>query len=238
MARFVAALRTIVWTPVFYLLTACLVIVAGIALIFSRSAFFAVVSRWGWLQRGCAYWLLGQRVEMEGDLPTGAVFLVMKHESMFETIDLPYLLRRPAIFAKRELFSIPLWGRLASIYGLIPIDRDAGASALRAMRKAALDTIAAGRPLVLFPEGTRVAHGAAPSIRAGFAGLYKMLNLPVIPAAVDSGRLRDGWIRLPGTIRYRFGAPIPPGLPREEAETLAWRGINALNAPDATVATE
>jgi 1-acyl-sn-glycerol-3-phosphate acyltransferase len=50
-----------------------------------------------------------------------------------------------------------------------------------------------------------------------------------VPVAVDSGRLRDGWVRLPGVITYRFGATIPAGLPREEAEARAHAGINALN---------
>jgi len=227
--RLLAALRTLLWTPVFYAGTALLVMAAGAALLVSRPAFFVAVRRWSRFQRWCARCILGQRVRVEGSPPADPAFLVMKHEAMFETIDAPLLFHRPAIFAKRELFAIPLWGRLGQVYGLVPIDRDAGASALRAMRKAALDAVAAGRPLLLFPEGTRVAHGDTPSIRSGFAGLYKLLGLPVVPVAVDSGRLRDGWVRLSGTITYRFGEAIPAGLPREEAEARAHAAINALN---------
>ena len=230
--RPVAALRTLLWTPLFYGGTALLVLAAGAALLMSRPAFFATVRCWSRFQRWCARWLLGQRVRIEGMVPASPAFLVMKHEAMFETIDAPLLLSRPAVFAKRELFAIPLWGPLARIYGLVPIDRDAGASALRAMRRAALEAVAAGRPLLLFPEGTRVRHGDAPSIRSGFAGLYKLLGLPVVPVAVNSGRLRDGWVRLPGIITYRFAEPIPAGLPREEAEARAYAAINALNHAD------
>src|SRR3546814_8992945 len=62
-------------------------------------------------------------------MPDGPFFYVLKHESMFETIDLVCLFPRPAIVAKVELTRIPLWGRLAVAHGIIPVERQAGASA-------------------------------------------------------------------------------------------------------------
>src|SRR3546814_3566233 len=90
-----------------------------------------VATAWSRFHRGCARWLLGQKVRVEGRLEDGPYLYILKHESMFETIDLLCLLDRPAIAAKRELFDIPLWGGIARRYGLIPIERSAGASALR-----------------------------------------------------------------------------------------------------------
>ncbi len=229
MRLLLAAVRTILWTPLFYLGSAVVALLAGLALPFGRRAFDASVRQWGRWQRLCAWLVLGQRVRIEGAWSQRAAFYVFKHEAMFETIEMPMLLPRPVVFAKQELFAIPVWGRLALYYGLIPIERSAGASALRTMRRSALDAIAAGRPVVLLPEGTRVPHGQTPPLRAGFAGLYKILGLPVIPVAVDSGRLKSGWIRLPGTITYRIGEEIPAGLPREEAEARVHAAINALN---------
>ena len=57
--------------------------------------------------------------------------------------------------------------------------------------------IDSGRPLVIFPEGTRVPHGARPPLQSGFAGLYKLLGLPVVPVAVDSGPLYHRWWKRP-----------------------------------------
>lgn len=225
----IAAIRTIIWMPFFYLGSAVVALASGLASLFGRRAFETTVSQWGKWQRGCAWLLLGQRVHMQGTLPTHPVFLVFKHEAMFETIDMPMLLHRPVVFAKQELFSIPIWGPLALKYGLIPIERSAGASALRTMRKSALAAIADGRPVVLLPEGTRVPHGEKPPLRAGFAGLYKILGLPVVPVAIDSGRLKAGWIRLPGIITYHVGEEIPAGLPRDEAEQRVHAAINVLN---------
>lgn len=231
MARtIVAGARTIVWTAAFFIGSLLISIAAATAGNRSRPVLLAIVRGWAIWHRGCARWLVGQQVRIEGDMPDGPAFLVIKHEAMFETIDLLLFLHHPVVFAKRELFSIPLWGMMALRYGLIPIEREAGASALRAMRRAAQAAIAAGRPIVLFPEGTRVPHGQAPSIRSGFAGIYKLLAMPVVPVAVDSGRLfSHGWIRHPGTITYRVGPTIPPHLPRDQAEALAHGAINALN---------
>lgn len=230
MWRTLAMARTIIWTPIFFGGTILLVLMVGIVAPFSRTAMFFVVRLWPRWQRLCARVLLGQRVRVVGTVPTGPAFILLKHEDMFETIDMPLMFRRPAVFAKRELFDIPLWGMLAARYGLIPIEREAGAKALRAMRSAALAAHAAGRPLVLFPEGTRVPHGESPPLRAGFAGLYKLLGLPAVPIALDSGRLKRGWVRYSGTITYQVGPVIPPGLPREQAEAAAHAAINALNA--------
>jgi 1-acyl-sn-glycerol-3-phosphate acyltransferase len=83
--------------------------------------------------------------------------------------------------------------------------------------------------LVIFPEGTRVPPGARPPLQAGFAGLYKLLGLPVVPIAVDSGRLYHRLIKRPGQITYKVGKTIPPGLPRAEIEARVHAAINALN---------
>lgn len=234
MGTLIGAIRTIVWAAAFFGGSLAAVLFGLTLGSLSSRALNMAVKGWARWNRGCARWILGQHVVVEGAMPSGAAFVVFKHESMFETIDLLLLLHHPVVFAKRELFAIPLWGRLALRYGLIPIERSAGARALRTMRQAAEATIAAGRSIALFPEGTRVPHGTAPSIRSGFAGVYKLLGMAVVPVAVDSGRLRARtrgwrWVRVPGQITYRVGATIEPGLPRDEAEARAYHAINALN---------
>jgi 1-acyl-sn-glycerol-3-phosphate acyltransferase len=134
------------------------------------------------------------------------------------------------VFAKQELFMIPGWGYSARTYGLIPVARDGGARALREMIATARLRVNEGRPLVIFPEGTRVPHGAEPPLQSGFAGIYKLLGLPVVPVAVNSGPFYHRLVKQSGTITYRVGEMIPAGLPRADMERRVHRAINVLNS--------
>ena len=231
----IALLRSILFWFLFGLMSAICSIGAVVALPISHRATQWFVGMWARFHRFITRVVLGQRVVVEGAMPDSPVLYVFKHEGAFETVDQPLLFKWPAVFAKEELFSIPVWGQAAHLYGLIPVDRSGGGKAMRAMLNAAKAALAKGRPLVLFAEGTRVPHGLAPPLRSGFAGVYRLLGVPVIPVAVNSGLVYPPrrWVKWPGTITYRVGETIPAGLPRAEAEDRVWRAINALNPPEA-----
>ncbi|SHN63627.1 lysophospholipid acyltransferase family protein [Erythrobacter sanguineus] len=229
MNTLVAGLRSLAFYVLFYGGSAVLVLASVVAVLARRGWLRPLVARWGHWHLWCTQNLLGIKVVVDGTLPQGPVLVAIKHESMFEAIDTPRLFTYPAVFAKQELFRIPGWGHSAQVYGLIPVAREEGARALRAMIASAKQRAAAGRPLVIFPEGTRVEHGAQPPLQAGFAGLYKLLGLPVVPIAVDSGRAYHHIIKRPGQITYKIGEIIPAGLPRDEVEARVHAAINALN---------
>jgi 1-acyl-sn-glycerol-3-phosphate acyltransferase len=209
------------------------VTLALIAAPFGTPAVLKVSRGWAYYHRWCARWLLGIRIRVEGTIPQQPTLVAAKHESMFETLEVIILLPDPAVVVKKELADIPGWGRAARAHGVIPVDRDGSATALRVMMRAAKAAVAAGRSIVIFPEGTRTLPGVRAPLRPGFAGLYRTLGLPVVPVALDSGRLypRKGFVRRPGVVTFRFGEPIPPGLKREEIETRVLDAINALNGP-------
>jgi 1-acyl-sn-glycerol-3-phosphate acyltransferase len=221
--------RSLAFYVAFYGGTLYYLAAAFVSGLVSPAAFRRTVCGWSRFHRACVTGLLDVKVDVAGTLPDHGVLIAIKHESFFEAIDAPNLIRNPAIFAKAELLRLPLWGRAAAAYGLIPVERDQGARALRNMLALARNRLNEGRPLVIFPEGTRVPHGQAPALQSGFAGLYKLLGLPVVPVAIDSGPLYHRWWKRPGTIRVRVGAVIPPGLPREEVERQVHAAINVLN---------
>lgn len=229
--KIIVGLRSLLFALLFYPLTA--LCVAGCALMapFSPRMLRRVARLWGFINRLLCRVILGQRIEIIGTLPQEPILYVFKHESMFETIDLLCLFAEPVVIAKQELLDIPGWGWVARRHGVIGLRRDDGAKAIRHLRTEIAKATGTGRPICLFPEGTRVPHGEKPPIRAGFAGLYQILGLPVVPVAIDSGRVapRKSFFKYPGVIHYKIGETIPPGLPRQEAEALAHAAINALN---------
>jgi 1-acyl-sn-glycerol-3-phosphate acyltransferase len=227
----IAASRSFLFMLVFYVGSLFHVVTAFLAQWFSIPLMQWAVRSWSKWQYWCYRRILGIRVKVDGQLSDRPVLYAIKHESMFETIDMPRMFNKPAVVTKKELFDIPMWGPAARAYGMIPVDRDGGAGALRAMLALARKMIAEERPIVIFPEGTRVKHGDSPPLQSGFAGLYKLINLPVVPIAVNSGALspRKAGIWKSGTITYKVGEEIPTGLPREEIEARVHAAINALN---------
>ena len=222
-------IRNFFFYLIFYLGSPVYVIASMATMFVNETALRKCVRGWCNYHRWCLRVFIGIEVRIEGEKIDGPVFYAIKHESFFEAIDAPANFNWPAPFAKRELFLIPGWGWVAKHYGCIPVARTEGAKALRAMVKAARDMSKLGRPLVIFPEGTRIPHGERGELRAGFAGLYKMIGLPVVPVAVNSGPLYHHRLKRPGVITYRFAEPIPPGLPRAEVEARVLDAINALN---------
>jgi 1-acyl-sn-glycerol-3-phosphate acyltransferase len=197
----------------------------------SQRRFSRAVDSWSRWHRWCRRRILGIVLAVKGGLPGGPVLVALKHESFFEAIELPQIIAQPVVFAKAELMRIPFWGPAARRYGLIEVEREAGAKALRRMITAAKELTANGRPLAIFPEGTRVPHGQSAPLQSGFAGLYKLLGLPVVAVAVNSGPLYQPIWKRQGQVDIVFSDPIPPGLPREEIEARVQAAINALNAP-------
>ncbi|MGA7262492.1 MAG: lysophospholipid acyltransferase family protein [Stellaceae bacterium] len=175
---------------------------------------------------------LGHDVRGLDRLPPGGCIIAMKHQSAWDALVLPVVLGDPAVVVKRELLLLPFYGWYAARAGSIAIDRKAGAGALRRMLAKARAPAAAGRPIVIFPEGSRVAPGERKPYQRGVAALYQALALPLVPAAVNSGLYwgRRSFVKRPGRIILEFLDPIPPGRTRPRMMAELERRIEAATA--------
>jgi len=209
-------LRSLIFNVLFYVSTTLFVVLGSPLLFAPRSWAMAALK----VHAKTELWLLkhivGLDYEIRGrdKLPDGPCLVASKHQSAWETFALIPQFRDPTFLMKRELFWIPVHGWFSHKFGMIPVDRDKGPTALRRMLQAAKERIASGREIILFPEGTRRAPGAPPAYKTGIVLLYNALDVPCVPVALNSGHFwaRRTWKRNPGKIVVEILDPIPPGL--------------------------
>lgn len=165
-------------------------------------------------------YVLGLTLELRGleNLPEGSHYIIAgKHQSAYETLKIPFMavLKHPVIVLKKELIYLPGWGFYPPRMGLIAINRSTGPQALQQMIAGARRGFAKGRPLSLFPEGTRKALNAPPDYKPGLAKIYRDLQVPVVPMALNSGVFwgRNAFFKSGGTVVFEFLPPLPAGMP-------------------------
>jgi len=172
---------------------------------------------WSRLTLAALRLICGVRLEITGEIPAaGGVIIAAQHQSAMDILILLVLLNNPAFVLKQELLNVPLFGNLLKPAGMIAVDRAGGAATLRKMVADGAARLAAGRPIVIFPEGTRVPPGARGTLHPGIVALARALDVPVIPVTTDSGRRwgRKAFFKTPGTVQLRFLPALPVGLPR------------------------
>ena len=161
---------------------------------------------------------LSHEIRGRENLPATACIVAAKHQSAWDTIAFITFLDDASYVIKKELTQIPVFGWLLTKAAMVPVDRSAGAKALRHMVTTARARLGDGRHIVIFPEGTRTAPGERRRYHPGVAALYTQLAVPVVPIALNSGLFwpRRAFYKRPGRIVVEILPPIAPGLPRAE----------------------
>jgi 1-acyl-sn-glycerol-3-phosphate acyltransferase len=160
---------------------------------------------------------LRYRIENPELIPNSPAIVAANHQSMWETIALLALLPRPAVVFKKELLRVPVYGWWAMRTG-VPVDRNAGAKALRLLRRETERHVRRGDQIVVFPEGTRGLPGALGSLQPGVAGMYLIAEAPVTPVIHNSGKYwtHPGGQKSKGVITIRFLPAIAPKKQRRD----------------------
>ena len=146
-------------------------------------------------------------------------FVASAHQSMFETFALQSVLDYPVFILKKELLKIPLFGQYLKKIKSIEIIRDTTTKEnLNFFDKVAKIVKDENRPLLIFPQGTRVQIKDRLPFKKGVGRIYETLNISCVPVALNSGKVwpKTGIIKYPGKITVSFLKPIKPGLNKEE----------------------
>lgn len=183
--------------------------------IFSRRGAWAGIHAYCNYVRLTARILVGLRSEIRGEVPTDEVLIASKHQSFFDIILICSVVPRPKFIMKKELRWAPLLGWYAWRIGCIPVDRGKKGRAIAEMKKAVAEGSKVPGQLIIYPQGTRVAPGAAMPYKVGTGLLYQQMDKPCHPAATNVGVFwpRHGIYRKPGLAVVEFLPTIPPGLP-------------------------
>ena len=227
----IARLRAMAFVVWYYGVTLAFCLLGVPVRIFARHRALWVARSWVHTVLAGMPAVLGLRVVVTGlhHLPAaGAALIASQHQSEFDTLVWLKLTVLPSYVMKQELLRIPLFGALLVPAGMIPVDRQGGAAAMRKLLTETAAAAAAGRQIVIFPEGTRLPPGHRVEPQPGIAAIAAPTGLPVIPVATDSGRFwtRRLMGRRGGELHVAIGPPIPAHTPRRallEAIEAFWR---------------
>jgi len=211
-------LRSVLYSIVFYGGTFAMSLAGTVVLPFRPRWLIFFARAWARLGLWSARVFCGVRVSVNGwqNLPPGPVLIASRHQSAFDTMVWFTLLPNVTYVMKQELLRIPLMGPLMAAAGMISVDRAGGARTIRTLVKDGKRAAAAGRTIVIFPEGTRAAPGALLPLQPGVSALASATGLPVVPVLTDSGLVwgRKSFVKYPGTIHVAICPALSPGLER------------------------
>ena len=163
-------------------------------------------------------------------------FIAASHQSMFETFYLQTVFNSPVFILKRELLRIPIFGWYLKKIGSISINRNKVSRDNLEFFEDILKTVnSSDRPLIIFPQGTRVLPDERPSFKKGATRIYQELNIACQPVAINSGYVwpKKGQKNSKRTITISILTPISTGLKKENflkiLEEKIYSELNLLN---------
>lgn len=212
-------LRSLLFNVLFYTTLAFGCVIGSIVGVFSKKA---TIPMWNFFLMPicCSYLkICGIKIEIRGreHLKQEGVIYAAKHQSAIETYCLSSYITKATFILKKELTYIPIFGWAQHFYGMIAVDRAAGGATLKKLLKEAKDRMKNGRPIIIFPEGTRTKPGLTTQYKPGLVFLYQNLNAPVVPVALNTGLFwaKNSFLRYPGTIIIEFMEAMPLGLDKK-----------------------
>lgn len=193
----------------------------------------------GYWTEFCLKFFLSTKIIIKGKeniIQNDKFFIASSHQSMFETFYLQTIFNSPVFILKKELLLIPIFGWYLKKIGSISIKRNKttkdNLSFFSDISKIITDS---NRPLIIFPQGTRVLPDERLPFKKGVARIYEELKMSCQPVAINSGYVwpKDGLKTSNKSITVSVLKPIPAGLSKDEfikvLEEVIYKELNLLN---------
>ncbi len=170
----------------------------------------------------CLNFFLSVKILVKGkeNIPKNQKFFIAaSHQSMFETFYLQTIFNSPVFILKKELLLIPIFGWYLKKIGSISIKRNKVTRDNLGFFEDILKIVNnSNRPLIIFPQGTRVLPDERTPFKKGASKIYEKLNIACQPVAINSGYVwpKKGLKNNNRTITISILNLLPPGLPKEE----------------------
>ena len=170
----------------------------------------------------CLRFVLSVKILVKGEeniIKEDKFFIAASHQSMFETFYLQTIFNSPVFILKKELLKIPIFGWYLKKIGSISINRNKTTKDNLGFFNDISKTISqSNRPLIIFPQGTRVLPDDRTPFKKGASRIYEELNIACQPVAINSGYVwpKKGSKNFNKTITISILNAIPPGLSKEE----------------------
>ena len=146
-------------------------------------------------------------------------FVASAHQSMFETFALQIVINGPILILKKELTKIPFFGwGLKKIGAIVIVRNTVTKENLNFFDRVKESVNKSNRPLLIFPQGTRIKYKEKVPFKKGVGRIYQTLEMPCVPVALNSGKVwpKNSFNKYPGKITISFLNPILPGLEKEK----------------------
>ena len=193
----------------------------------------------GYWAKLCLRIFLSSKVIIKGKeniIKNQKFFIACSHQSMFETFYLQTIFNSPIFILKKELILIPIFGWYLKKIGSISIKRNkVSKDNLSFFDNISKVTTNTDRPLIIFPQGTRVLPYEKPPFKKGVSRIYQELKISCQPVAINSGYVwpKKGVKRPNKDITVSILKEIPAGLPPEEftntLQNLIYSELDLLN---------
>jgi len=215
-------IRSLIFKIFFYLGITLICLIFLPSLLFPKRIVLFGGKIMGYWSKICLNIFLSTKIIIKGKenlISDGKFFIACSHQSMFETFFLQTIFNSPVFILKKELLRIPIFGMYLKKIGSISIDRDKISKENLGFSDKIKSVInSSNRPIIIFPQATRMEVNDRTPFKKGVSRIYQDLQIKCQPVAINSGNIwpKSGKLKSNGILVVSILKEIEPGMEGED----------------------